>query len=163
MRTVLPLFRLLTEQAPEKADSASSQAKEDFQQRRGLPMARAIGTVVETCLDAAAASLLDGIERIAAFRLSVEQWDELAGHSKQVLNEMLQASSEKAKPLAEETGVTELVEKEYTRAFEARVRDLEVRIGKEKARARSLRRAFLRDVIKVLVGVVFGLMVSRLV
>jgi len=163
MRTVLPLFRILTEQATGKADGLSSQAKEDFLQRRGLPMARAVSTVVEAFLDSAAGSLLDGIERMAAFKLTAEQWDELASHSRQVLNEMQQAATEKAKPLADAIGVAELVQKESDRTFEARVREIEARIGKEKARAGSRRGAFARDVIKVLAGTVIGILASRFV
>jgi len=163
VRTVLPLFRILTEQAPSKVDSASSAVREDYQQRRGLPMARAVSTIVEAGLDSASGSLLDGIQRMAAFRLTTEQWGELANHGRQVLDETLQASMEKAGPLADDLGVTDLLVRECNRVLEARAGELQARITKERARSRSFRRAFLRDVIKVLAGMVLGMLAGRFV
>jgi hypothetical protein len=163
MRTVLPLFRILTEQAPGKVESASSAVREDYQQRRGLPMARAVSTIVEAGLDSASGSLIDGIQRIAAFKLTAEQWGELANHSRQVLDETLRASMEKARPLADDLGVTDLLVRECSRVLEARAGELQARITKERARSRSFHRVFLRDVIKVLAGMVLGMLAGRFI
>jgi hypothetical protein len=162
MRTVIPVFKILVEQAPGKGDSASSAVREDYQQRRGLPMARAVSAIVEAGLDAASGSLLDGIERMSVFPLTTEQWGELMGHSRQLLDETLQASVEMVKPLSDELGVTSLVVEECNRMLQAKVTALEARITRGHTHAKSFRRSLLRDVIKVLLGVVVGMLAGRL-